>query len=42
MIASKFGIGQQVRHAPLGYPGVVGYRLGLFASEPSPDELAVE
>lgn len=32
MIASKFGIGQQVRHSLLGYLGVVsGYRPGLFA-----------
>ena len=42
MIASKFGIGQQVRHSLLGYLGVVvdidpEYSL----DEPSPDELAV-
>ncbi|EDC4723768.1 heat shock protein HspQ [Salmonella enterica subsp. enterica serovar Weltevreden] len=41
MIASKFGIGQQVRHSLLGYLGVVvdidpEYSL----DEPSPDELA--
>ena len=35
MIASKFGIGQQVRHSLLGYLGVV------VDIEPSPDELAV-
>jgi len=42
MIASKFGIGQQVRHSLLGYLGVVvdidpEYSL----DEPSADELAV-
>ena len=42
MIASKFGIGQQVRHSLLGYLGVVvdidpEYSL----EEPSADELAV-
>jgi heat shock protein HspQ len=42
MIASKFGIGQQVRHILLGYLGVVvdidpEYSL----QEPSADELAV-
>lgn len=42
MIASKFGIGQQVRHSLLGYLGVVvdidpEYSL----DDPSPDELAV-
>ncbi|WP_447743202.1 heat shock protein HspQ [Enterobacter asburiae] len=42
MIASKFGIGQQVRHTLLGYLGVVvdidpEYSL----DEPSADELAV-
>ncbi len=31
MIASKFGIGQQVRHSLLGYLGGRGYRPGLFA-----------
>ncbi|EHC70552.1 hypothetical protein LTSEMIN_1767 [Salmonella enterica subsp. enterica serovar Minnesota str. A4-603] len=34
MIASKFGIGQQVRHSLLGYLGVVvdiEYRPGIFA-----------
>lgn len=32
MIASKFGIGQQVRHSLLGYLGSGrGYRPGLFA-----------
>lgn len=41
MIASKFGIGQQVRHSLLGYLGVVvdidpEYSL----DEPAPDELA--
>ncbi|WP_243690191.1 heat shock protein HspQ, partial [Cronobacter sakazakii] len=42
MIASKFGIGQQVRHSLLGYLGVVvdidpEYSL----DEPEVDELAV-
>lgn len=42
MIASKFGIGQQVRHSLLGYLGVVvdidpEYSL----DQPSADELAV-
>lgn len=43
MIASKFGIGQQVRHTLLGYLGVVvdidpEYSL----DEPSADDLAVD
>ncbi|MFV2444436.1 heat shock protein HspQ, partial [Escherichia coli] len=42
MIASKFGIGQQVRHSLLGYLGVVVYSDPVYSlSEPSPDELAV-
>ena len=31
MIASKFGIGQQVRHSLLGYLGVVVDIDGIFA-----------
>ncbi len=43
MIASKFGIGQQVRHSLLGYLGVVVDIDPVYSlSEPSPDELAVE
>lgn len=42
MIASKFGIGQQVRHSLLGYLGVVVDIDPVYSlSEPSPDELAV-
>ena len=42
MIASKFGIGQQVRHSLLGYLGVVVDILPAYSlSEPAPDELAV-
>ena len=42
MIASKFGIGQQVRHSLLGYLGVVVDLDPVYSlSEPSPDELAV-
>ena len=41
MIASKFGIGQQVRHSLLGYLGVVVDIDPVYSlSEPSPDELA--
>ena len=41
-IASKFGIGQQVRHSLLGYLGVVVDIDPVYSlSEPSPDELAV-
>ncbi len=43
MIASKFGIGQQVRHSLLGYLGVVVDIDPVYSlSEPSPDELAVK
>ena len=42
MIASKFGIGQQVRHSLLGYLGVVvDIDPVYFLSEPSPAELTV-
>ncbi|HCB1825456.1 TPA: heat shock protein HspQ [Citrobacter amalonaticus] len=42
MIASKFGIGQQVRHSLLGYLGVVVDIDPVYSlAEPSPDELAV-
>ena len=38
MIASKFGIGQQVRHSLLGYLGVVVDIDPVYSlSEPSPD-----
>ena len=43
MIASKFGIGQQVRHSLLGYLGVVVDIDPVYSlSEPSPDELVGE
>ncbi|WP_165461178.1 heat shock protein HspQ [Atlantibacter sp.] len=42
MIASKFGIGQQVRHSLLGYLGVVVDIDPEYAlDEPQEDELAV-
>ncbi|NUU65305.1 heat shock protein HspQ [Enterobacteriaceae bacterium BIT-l23] len=42
MIASKFGIGQQVRHSLLGYLGVVVDIDPVYSlDEPSADELAV-
>lgn len=42
MIASKFGIGQQVRHSLLGYLGVVVDIDPEYAlDEPDADELAV-
>lgn len=42
MIASKFGIGQQVRHTLLGYLGVVVDIDPVYSlDEPSADELAV-
>ena len=41
MIASKFGIGQQVRHSLLGYLGVVVDIDPVYSlSKPSPNELA--
>lgn len=42
MIASKFGIGQQVRHSLLGYLRWSWISTRFYSlSEPSPDELAV-
>ncbi|MTD40486.1 heat shock protein HspQ [Erwinia sp. CPCC 100877] len=42
MIASKFGIGQQVRHTLLGYLGVIVDIDPVYSlDEPSADELAV-
>jgi heat shock protein HspQ len=42
MIASKFGIGQQVRHSLLGYLGViVDIDPEYSLEEPSADEIAV-
>ncbi len=41
MIASKFGIGQQVRHTLLGYPGViVDVDPEYSLAEPEEDEIA--